>query len=244
MRKTICLLFAFVACLPIHSQKQGGNDVFDHLSVGITAGTEGAGLQLATTVGPNFQLRAGYAFMPHFPINYDMNVAEHRGLMIEGHPELSNFDVLVDFYPFRSGVFRLTAGAYIGSARTMKVTDAETMPTPWQAVNDRGYMVGDYFVECEPSQLTESVVKTHAFKPYVGLGLGRAVAKDGIFSFMIDAGVMFWGKPKVYGIDPHTGNEIAAQKAEDLNDDGGLIATFSKLPIYPVLSFRVGIKLF
>ena len=72
--------------------------------------------------------------------------------------------------------------------------------------------------------------------PYVGIGLGRAVPK-GRLGFQFDAGVQFWGTPKVY-IDGANGKEQLTE--EDTNgDDGGAIKTLSKITVYPCISFRL-----
>lgn len=42
------------------------NKVFQNLDVSVTAGTTGIGIDVASKIGNNVQLRAGYEYMPRF----------------------------------------------------------------------------------------------------------------------------------------------------------------------------------
>ncbi|MCR4583720.1 MAG: hypothetical protein K5764_09265 [Prevotella sp.] len=53
------------------------HNIFQHLDLSLTLGTTGVGIDVASPIGDYVQLRAGYAFMPHF--NYNMNFGVQVG---------------------------------------------------------------------------------------------------------------------------------------------------------------------
>ena len=62
-----------------------------------------------------------------------------------------------------------------------------------------GGELGDYFVTPNPADKgnVNAYAKVKSFRPYVGLGFGRAVPK-GRIGCQFDLGVQFWGKPEIY----------------------------------------------
>ena len=73
MKKIVLAIIAACAMSTAQAQdlKQIGtwmkdNKVFQNLDVSVTAGTTGIGIDVASKIGDNVQLRAGYEFMPRF----------------------------------------------------------------------------------------------------------------------------------------------------------------------------------
>lgn len=107
-----------------------------------------------------------------------------------------------------------------------------------------GAELGDYFITSNPAEKgdVEAAVKVNGFRPYVGIGFGRAVPKQRL-GVQFDLGVQFWGKPKVYipTYDSKTGSyqneEIDADRAGD--DAGKILKVVSKFSVYPTLSIRL-----
>ena len=64
--KKVIFLWAFVClsvlCNQVSAQKELG--IFNSLSVGVSAGTTGIGVDVATPVTPHFAIRGGVSFMP------------------------------------------------------------------------------------------------------------------------------------------------------------------------------------
>ena len=106
-----------------------------------------------------------------------------------------------------------------------------------------GGELGDYFVTPNPADKgnVNAYAKVKSFRPYVGLGFGRAVPK-GRIGCQFDLGVQFWGKPEIYvpTYNKTTGTyqceKIDGDKAGD--DAGKVLKTVSKVSAYPVLNFR------
>ena len=112
-----------------------------------------------------------------------------------------------------------------------------------------GGELGDYFVTPNPADKgnVNAYAKVKSFRPYVGLGFGRAVPK-GRIGCEFDLGVQFWGKPEIYvpTYNKTTGTyqceKIDGDKAGD--DAGKVLKTVSKVSVYPVLNFRLVGRIF
>ena len=112
-----------------------------------------------------------------------------------------------------------------------------------------GGELGDYFVSPNPADKgnVNAYAKVKSFRPYVGLGFGRAVPK-GRIGCQFDLGVQFWGKPEIYvpTYNKTTGTyqceKIDGDKAGD--DAGKVLKTVSKVSVYPVLNFRLVGRIF
>lgn len=112
-----------------------------------------------------------------------------------------------------------------------------------------GGELGDYFVTPNPADKgnVNAYAKVKSFRPYVGLGFGRAVPK-GRIGCQFDLGVQFWGKPEIYvpTYNKTTGTyqceKIDGDKAGD--DAGKVLKTVSKVSVYPVLNFRLVGRIF
>jgi len=94
--KKVIFLWAFV-CLnvlfnPVSAQKELG--IFNSLSVGVSAGTTGIGVDVATPVTPYFAIRGGVSIMPGIHINTDVDVdlvAVDEG--VNSKPEVRSLDM-------------------------------------------------------------------------------------------------------------------------------------------------------
>lgn len=112
-----------------------------------------------------------------------------------------------------------------------------------------GGKLGDYFVTPNPAENGDvrAYAKVKSFRPYVGLGFGRAVPKKRI-GCQFDLGVQFWGKPEIFiptydkAAGTYQSEKIDGDKAGD--DAGKVLKTVSKISVYPVLNFRLVGRIF
>lgn len=256
MRIKHLFLFLATALATVNANAQEENDknLFNHLSVGVTAGTPGFGADAAMPVCDYVQIRAGFAMMPKFKFDAELDISEYTGslsgydipseLDVEAKIGFANGKVLFDVYPFKSSRFHITAGAYFGGGSVIKAYNKEEGALADLAEYNRehpnsmiGYELGDYLLTPDADGNISAEIKTKGFKPYLGLGFGRAVPKNRI-GFMFEAGVMFWGAPKLYC----NGDELTS---EDLGSDGGdVIKVLSQIKVYPVLNFRLCGRIF
>lgn len=174
---------------------------------------------------------------------------------IQGKLNMVNGKFLVNFYPFSITSFHLTVGAYFGKGEIVEVYN--TVDGQLSVVNDAnaairqanqdypdlnqqeiGLALGDYLLQPDANGNARATLNTNGFKPYVGIGIGRAVPKKRV-NFKFDMGVMFWGTPDV--VD-HNGVSLSKQNWD--GKDGGAFRVISKFKVYPVLNFRVSGRIF
>lgn len=166
---------------------------------------------------------------------------------IEGKLNNITGHVLFDIYPGAKIDWHLTVGAYFGPSDVVNVyttDDSQLIDVAkynaWQ--KDKSLLIGaelgDYFLKPDNKGHIDADLKVKGFRPYVGLGWGRAVPKNHTLGFSFDAGVQFWGKPEVY---------LQGDKQKESNfegSDGGAVKTLTKISVYPTITFRLTGKIF
>lgn len=136
MKKFILLFTTLIAAFSTTTAQEV--KAFEHLDIGVTLGTTGVGIDVATPISEQFRVRAGFSFVPEFDVkmNFGMNgengsdfnsmadkFAELTGLAIDdnidmiGQPNIYNGNLLVDFFPIKNVNFHVTAGFYCGSSK-------------------------------------------------------------------------------------------------------------------------------
>jgi hypothetical protein len=191
---------------------------------------------------------------------------------VEGKLNNATFHFLIDAYPFGdASSFHVTAGAYFGPSKIIKVYNKEDgFMTPINQWNNAilgaeanpssllytqvvkpnnlqmiGAELGDYFITTNPvdNGNVEASIKVSGFRPYVGIGFGRAVPKNRI-GCQFDLGVQFWNSPEVVAptYDKVTGKYNSDTTLEESNagsDAGGAIKIISKISVYPCMTLRI-----
>lgn len=198
----------------------------------------------------------------HLPENMD----------VQGKLTNTTFHFLVDVYPFKRSSFHATAGFYAGGKEFVSVynktegfltpvtqwndavNDPASLPaTARQYIEDQGMIgaeLGDYFITPNPANNgnVKATVEVNAFRPYLGIGFGRAVPRKKRIGCQFDLGVQFWGTPKVYA--PTYNKETGTYQNERLTEEhaGGdgsdIIKIISSIPVYPTLNFRLVGRIF
>jgi len=195
-------------------------------------------------------------------------------LEVQGKLDNTLGHILIDIHPFKTS-FHLTLGAYFGKDEIIDVYNKESGflkpinayneaiinanspsadPGVKQVVNQYnlkmiGGELGDYFVTPNPAENGDvrAYAKVKSFRPYVGLGFGRAVPKKRI-GCQFDLGVQFWGKPEIYV--PTYNKAAKTYQYEKIDGDnagedaGKVLKTISKVSVYPVLNFRLVGRIF
>lgn len=253
MKKTkevsMAIIIAFAMVLfaqPVQAQTQDRVEeygLFDHLSVGLTLGTTGIGLDVAAPVTDFLQVRAGYNYFSGFKYSEDVDYRAKgkptRGkTKAEGTNYMGTGHLLFDFFPFKQYSFHATAGFYIGTDEIVKLENT----SPVRDFDEgEGIVIGDYIVGFDKDGYAHGAIKVNQFRPYVGFGFGRKVPRKR-FGVSGDFGVQFWGKPKVY--EKQTGMDLEVKK-EDLGDESNkYYDVISKFPVWPVLTIRLTYRIF
>ncbi len=243
------------------------NNIFNHLGAGFELGTTGIGFEVAAPITDYVQVRAGMAILPSFKVKdigvkVNVNDAQWSALQqetgytggkptdvkIDGKITKVDFKLLFDFFPIKTSSFHITAGFYAGKSQLLEVyttnnQDAMQAITEYNqvATDPVGIQVGDFLLTPNGEQV-KGFVKVKGFKPYVGIGFGRAIPKKTRLSFAMDMGVQFWSTPKFF-VEQKQG-EVELSKNDVGNTDGGFVKVMSKIKVYPCLNFRLTGKIF
>ena len=133
--------------------------------------------------------------------------------------------------------FCMTVVAYFGGGKLIKIKGhSDELAELIKEGQEVGIEIGNYRIPVDQNGNISGGLKVSSFRPYLGLGFGRAIPKKRI-GFMFEMGVQFHNTPKVY-----TNNgDLSDLTAEADNDFTDII---DKLTVYPVLKFRLCGKIF
>lgn len=152
--KLLTTLFAMLLSVSTVNAQEDDTNMFNHMAFGITAGTMGAGLELAMPIGNYVQVRAGATYMPPFSVGYGVHignthvpsdvypaVTDKNGNVIPtvgfGNPyedvvvqmnakvNYLNGKLLFDLFPAPSFPLHVTLGAYFGSEKVFDMTSKD-----------------------------------------------------------------------------------------------------------------------
>lgn len=251
----LILAVAALLVLPFAADAQ---KAFRHLSIGAGLGTDGAHIELATSLGPYVQLRAGYGTAVGI-LSYKVN-----GISVPIHPgdpwygtadvpltlRLGMHDghVLFNIHPGRTA-FHFTLGTYLGSGSFLTGT-LSYLPSDYNTV---GINVDGYLIKANNDILKTAMYAkgigspSFAVKPYFGIGFGRALRVDRRMSFSIDLGVQYQGKAELWALgEGLTGRtKMVPVPSDALGDLSETIEPFTRwLVVWPVLNAHFYVRLF
>ena len=241
----ISLAFSGVIANDIMAQKELG--VFNSLAVGVGVGTTGIDVNVATPITFRFALRGGFSIMPNFSMSTDVDVevdavqgiSVPSSIDLEGSIKRVSGELLVNYYPFNKGAFFLTAGAYFGGGTLLKINGhSDELKELVAEAGKAGVVIGDYTIPVDKDGNVSGGLKVSNFRPYVGLGFGRAVPKKRL-GVMFELGVQFHGKPDVY---TDFGN--VDKLLDEVDPDDTFSKVMDKLTVYPVMKIRLCGRIF
>jgi hypothetical protein len=232
---------------------QSDSNLFNHLGGGIGVGLDGIGFELATPVTKFLAVRAGMSFLPRFKYSEDLDVNDNATttdkVPVEGKLTKTDFKLLVDFYPFHFSALHITAGAFVGGKKLINAYNTKAFINDPADYGTVGIKLGDYQFTSDEQGNVEANIEVASFKPYLGIGFGRAVPMRTRISVAFDLGVQFWGSPKVYSWSRDKmktkGEAGWLQYSEltknDVDDKSGKKALdiISKISVWPVLNIRL-----
>lgn len=131
-----------------------------------------------------------------------------------------------------------------------------------------------YMMEPDENGMVRADMYVNHFKPYLGVGYTTDITKDGRWTFSVDAGALFWGRPRIYtheryyydikddkwtygyinnpdpdgdGVpDYEIGGKVdLAKDVEHISGKAGTYVDIAKtMRVYPVVNLRIALKLF
>jgi hypothetical protein len=172
-------------------------------------------------------------------------------------PKLTAGHILIDYYPFpRHSNFHLTTGFHVGTGTVIDIhnrhegsllpvtlwNNAMENPDAQDIVKENGLepiglLLGDYFLAPDEDGNLDARIRVSGFRPYLGLGFGRAVPRKRI-GCQFDLGVQFWGSPRVVV----NGETLQPDRVGDQLDDA--LSLVSRIKVFPVLTFRLVGRIF
>lgn len=196
-------------------------------------GLLGVGGELTLGVSQKTNLRLGVNRLNlgfDFSSNDDENDVSNSEEVSLGF-DLHSISGLLDWHP-EGGGFRLSAGLILNNNEINVTADLSKSIS----INDVDYSL-------------DSLQGNGSFRslaPYIGLGWGNAVDKNGRWTFAFDLGLMFQGDPDISITATASDPRVQAMLNEDLEkqstqweDDYGKYVS-----IWPVMSFGIGFRFF
>lgn len=217
--------------------------VFNSLGASVGVGLTGVDVEVATPITPYLALRGGVSIMPNFSMGADVDVeldGQAAGSMnVDGSMKRVSGQVLLNIYPFRSSSFFAAVGGYFGgtSLVTIEGTSDQALKDKIELAESAGIVIGDQMIPFDENGNISGGLKVAGFRPYVGLGFGRAIPTNRI-NVGVELGVQFHGHPEVY---TDNGNLDLSAFGEDGDTFSKIV---DKLTVYPVLKIRLNGRIF
>ncbi len=247
MKKTFAIILLTAAAVTATAQEFFG--IANHLGAGLSVGTEGIGINVATNFTKWCDVGLGVNFMPGIKIGADVNVNEFRvdeGYVIPAHTARikanmarTTVDLKASVYPFASlgSSFFVTVGASFGGSRIMKLhghsDEIQNAYVEHPEIEGNIHATLDkYDLEFDRNGDIDGKVKVKGFRPYLGLGFGRQIPKSRL-GFRFELGCQFMGHMKIYQGEQQI-NELASE-----HTNSGLAKFIDKFTVYPVLKFTL-----
>lgn len=253
----LAVVFSFQAT---HAQETEKYGLFDHLGIGVSIGTDGLGFDLAAPITDWAAVRTGMSFNSFIKYtekdveikNPDKTVVDKIDIVRKFNSD--DFKLLFDLYPFKSSSFHLTAGAFIGSKKAYRMYTTEPIVKHQEDYGSAYIELGGHKFSSRKDGKAEANVEVKSFRPYLGIGFGRAVPKKSRVTVTCDFGVKFWGKPAVYGWERTPGTTMndpdwvryTKLEKEDIDNERGrdFYEDIEKISVYPVINIRLCGRIF
>jgi len=238
------------------------NGIFNHIALGVTAGDDGFGVELAAPVGKHIQVRGGYSFMPftvtrpfsfgNVTVNGDtreMNNIPFTARMLEG----GQGRLLVDINPSKDASFHFTVGAMFSGGNLLSTSgDIRNVLHP-DEYGTRGIgLLPDCIISSDKQGYLPIDLKTNKIWPYLGIGFGQAVNPERRITAVFDLGIAYSGNWQMTAYDMVEYNAGFSDSPELVpltsdavrKHDRGAFDKLAKLPVFPVARINVFFRLF
>lgn len=283
MKKIDILIITFIASLgvllpsKVNAQNTFRSDddlMFNHLSVGGSIGLNGIGVDVAMPATAHFTLHAGFSTFSLGELK--MKVADEMSTIVSAfnipQQEILNnamdktvemtiaFNMytghlLVDYHPWHTSDFRVTAGMMIGNSNVLHIYNTvdgsmsfinacNKLVDDYNKAFDTNYpysglQFGNYILTADEKGNVDAMMKVWVVRPYLGIGWGRDINVN--FKRKVNAnfdfGFQYWGTPK---FDFNNGKKIVSTKS----DESGIFHFLSKVNAWPVLKLTLSGEIF
>jgi hypothetical protein len=224
LKKTFIGIMGFLVVLAASGNASAGDT-----GLGIKAGTLGVGIDITKSLLPQLNTRVGFNALL-FDYNGDSNDIDY-----DVDVELGTINLFLDYYPIKTSKFRLTGGI---------LYNRNDISATGKAKNGT-FNINDVIYSASDISSLGADIDLNQFAPYLGLGYGNTLSKDGKWFFNFDLGAMYHGSPDasltvtsdtLSEADMKTLQGHVDAEERELNDD------ISSLAWYPVIQFSVTYK--
>jgi hypothetical protein len=224
----------YVRSVPVPRAVTDPDDIkpFRSIAIGFKADTLGLGIEIATPVSRNFNLRSSYNF---FAFNDSFNI---DGVNYNARLHFKSSETVLDWFPL--GVIHVGTGVL-----WMK----NAMTAPVSVGPGQTFMLGSQtFLNSvdDPVSGNSTVVYPHSFAPLVLVGLGNIIPRSGRhLSFPFEIGIAYSGAPKlnlnlsgtICTTDGCVNLVQNPQAVDSLKQEiNNLNKNLSAYPVFPILS--------
>ena len=273
-------VLSLATLFPLGISAQDNMEPFRHFSVGVEAGLHGVGIEVATPVLPSLVLKAGYNWFPSSElINTDVSAdtkdlkdAQEQYTALTSYQfqnkfgdeavvsagaqvGLSNFKLMLNWYPFKSSNFYLAGGLYYAPKDDDKPflrISGNTTENDWAALQELSDKSGvDYDISLEIGNEKYAIMekdgkgylqadyKIDPLKYYVGFGFGRSIPNK-LIGFQFELGTMIYHSTGFYFQEKEVDMGDAAEQFGDAAKTA--VEYLDKFPIYPQIAFRFNFR--
>lgn len=261
MKKLLIIIFASIAFFKTSSAQdleRYDYGTFNHLAVGLSASTNGFGLEASTCLTSYLGIRAGVHVLPGM-FKTKSDIETYNGATYgEATSTLkrTTAEILLDVYPFGGGFF-ITGGLSFGGGRLITIEGKPDELYP--DVVGRGdfpgdVVIDDYLLPLDAKNELHAYKKVNNVRPYVGIGFGGRCVPKSRLSMRFEMGVQFQGKAKLLDYNKNQAFKLNETKQSyydydyDYDDSFfGLDSPFDLLTkhgIYPVIKFTLSGRIF
>ena len=279
MRKLFATTLAAIMALGISAQDN--MEPFRHFSVGVEAGLHGVGIEVAMPVLPSLVVKAGYNWFPSSElINTDVSAdtkdlkqaqedyttatsyqfqnkfGDEAVVSAGAQVGLSNFKLMLNWYPFKSSSFYLAGGMYYAPKDDDKPflrISGNTTENDWAALQelrdqipaenyDISLEIGNEkyaIMEKDGKGYLQADYKIDPLKYYVGFGFGRSIPNK-LIGFQFELGTMIYHSTGFYFQEKKVDMGDAAEQFGDAAKTA--VEYLDKFPIYPQIAFRFNFR--
>ena len=278
MKRLFVLSLATVLTLGISAQEN--MEPFRHFSVGVEAGLHGIGIEVAMPVLPSLVVKAGYNWFPSSELvntdvsadTKDLKEAQEQYTALTSYQfqnkfgdeavvsagaqvGLSNFKLMLNWYPFKSSNFYLAGGLYYAPKDDDKPflrISGNTTENDWAALQELRDKSGvDYDISLEIGNEKYAIMekdgkgylqadyKIDPLKYYVGFGFGRSIPNK-LIGFQFELGTMIYHSTGFYFQEKEVDMGDAAEQFGDAAKTA--VEYLDKFPIYPQIAFRFNFR--
>lgn len=278
MKRLFVLSLATLFTLGIYAQEN--MEPFRHVSVGIEAGLHGVGIEVAMPVLPSLVVKAGYNWFPSSELintdvsadTKDLKQAQEQYTALTSYQfqnkfgdeavvsagaqvGLSNFKLMLNWYPFKSSNFYLAGGLYYAPKDDDKPflrISGNTTENDWAALQELRDKSGvDYDISLEIGNEKYAIMekdgkgylqadyKIDPLKYYVGFGFGRSIPNK-LIGFQFELGTMIYHSTGFYFQEKEVDMGDAAEQFGDAAKTA--VEYLDKFPIYPQIAFRFNFR--